>query len=170
MEENNISWTDLPEEILEIIMKKLVRSERIIMSSTCKNWQNRYLEFGSCSNNSYEVLPWLMACAWDVGIINLFDPTAQRTYTLKSKPRRKPYTILDFYSRNGWTLFSLEKPDRVCFFLYTPFTNEIIELPELKIRLDLKPEFSSAFLSTPTSSDCTVIVQLGRLQVQICRI
>lgn len=165
MQKKQVSWTDLPHEILSLITEKLIESEKISIKRTCK----ALYDVVHNQSNKHEILPWVMFhrnCT-----INLFDPAGQKTYALKSPPRllkpgwvNKDYTrskgweLNDctrfHYSKLGWLLFSNYKTKSI--FFYNPFSNEVVQLPYLEEQnaVVLQATFSSA----PKSPDCVTVV------------
>lgn len=98
----------------------------------------------------------------------LYDPAHDKKYTVDSKVLASKY---------GWVLFAKRENDEeeypymtnAALFLYTPFTNRIIHLPNFILKLDDKATFSMP----PDSPDCEIfVVRLDRdkkLLIRMCR-
>lgn len=98
----------------------------------------------------------------------LYDPAQDKKYTVDSKVLASKY---------GWVLFAKRENDEEEYpymtnaplFLYTPFTNRIIHLPNFILKLDDKATFSMP----PDSPDCEIfVVRLDRdkkLLIRMCR-
>ncbi|TXG65630.1 hypothetical protein EZV62_006905 [Acer yangbiense] len=108
----------------------------------------------------WEFLPWILCYYWNRKshnfICKLGDPSTQRNYIVKEATmvqKRFFRGAVPCTSRQGWVLFSevLDFNSRL-FFLYNPFTNEVIELPILEKRYR-----EATFSLSVNSSDCIVI-------------
>lgn len=143
------NWADHPVDILAIIREKLVRGDRIRMSTCCNHWNNCY-KSNKESNN--EVLPWLLGYHSSTKLLELSDLDGGTRYFLKPKCHIDFDHVEILALKRGWMLFLSIKGWTL--FFYNPFTNEIIELPKLPTKLGIV----STFLSIPSSHDCVVIV------------
>lgn len=84
-------------------------------------------------------------------LVLLYDPAQDKKYTVDSKVLASKY---------GWFLFAKRENDEeeypymtnAALFLYTPFTNRIIHLPNFILKLDDKATFSMP----PDSPDCEI--------------
>lgn len=160
----NICWADFPDEIVQVIMKRLCRADKIVVSSSCKNWWNLYNN-GMEDTEREEVLPWVISYSQFKGAQKLFDPVAQKSYNLKPL-QYYPYFYyaLPLDTKNGWMLFSKGVHYGTLLFFYSPFTNQVIDLPIINRVCKV-----GTFSSDPTSPDCTVIVTVttGRNRFEI---
>ncbi|TXG66211.1 hypothetical protein EZV62_007486 [Acer yangbiense] len=160
-------WSDLPEDIWRLIMEKLCWSERVPLCLVCKIWRDCIREI----KNTKEFLPWLMY--YDKGrkgncsICKLCDPSAKRIFTVKQTQIARNRDLVPHQSRHGWVLFSKGFFGLVIkhLFLYSPFTNQVIELPKLN-----KIYSKASFSLSPTCPDCMVIAlripKTGELEIK----
>ncbi|KAK0600400.1 hypothetical protein LWI29_014541 [Acer saccharum] len=175
-----IVWDDLPQDIASRILGKLAWSERARLCLVCKSWRRLFYEI----KNTQEFLPWIFCYNSDltsdgVRVCKLCDPFARRSYTVKDAAIVKNRDFSDARacdSRYGWVLFSKEIYDtvRMNFFLYNPFTNEIIELPRMEKNYRKITCYEKATFSlSPSSPSCTVIafsiLRDGKLGIETCQ-
>ncbi|KAL5768456.1 hypothetical protein ACOSP7_015003 [Xanthoceras sorbifolium] len=150
----------LSKDIVRLIMEKLP-------------WKDK-------SKDTEEFLPWGLRFYWDNqnsdggGTCKLFDLSTETCYTVE-KPtygtERELVGAVICASRCGWVLFSKlifvynhsSHYRNKIFFLYSPFTNEIIEFPLLERDQSQEATFSS----NPDSPDCTVIA-LSTRGINLC--
>ncbi|XP_022726836.1 F-box/kelch-repeat protein At1g57790-like [Durio zibethinus] len=179
-------WSNLPSDIVGHIIGKLYWSDRIRVRSVCKSW----LQVSQHGIPPIDQVPWIVGFAWSrnrdgriYSRCKLLDTALNKPYTVEDAYKGEDRAIFDeaiFQTcRYGWMLF-LKNPERVfsrcfCFFLYSPFTNEVIELPTLEIDYPISKSFIvTALFLTSTSSDCLVFY-LHRhhkdrsMQISICR-
>lgn len=159
-------WSNLSEDLLNLIIIKLCFSDRIRFRAVCKDW---HLSTGDQPVNE---LPWLMThtffYSWDVPAeeirVMLSDPVHKKTHTIPNF-----VGISDEYfncfkfsriraSKRGWLLLANNKRDtEIGIFLYSPFINKVIMLPTL---IALTPYNGVATFSSndPKVPDCVFIV------------
>ncbi|KAF8406563.1 hypothetical protein HHK36_008651 [Tetracentron sinense] len=136
-------WSDLPNDLLEQIMGRISSSaDQTRFRAVCKSWKST----GRVRPSNQ--LPWLLAYdddSWNQ--CKLVDPTSKRTYTVNTifngEEEKKNITVCA--SKHGWLLLSMGSS----VFLYCPFTNEKINLPNSETPFQI-----AAFSTTPTSPDC----------------
>ncbi|CAL5440398.1 unnamed protein product [Camellia sinensis] len=148
-------WTNLPSELLNLILSHLFLYDIKRFRNVCKTWQ---------SVASQQVVPspihcpitqshWLMFFRGYKMPLNFYNPLYADTYQM-AIPCELSGAVLRF-SNNGWLLMSRGE---CSMFFFNPFTNAKIDLPDL-------PECyyfdTISFSSVPTSSDCTVFGILG---------
>ncbi|XP_043688886.1 F-box/kelch-repeat protein At1g57790-like isoform X3 [Telopea speciosissima] len=136
-------WSELPTELLELIVSCLCIEDNVRFSCVCKKWQ--YVSHSLCVVNQS---PWLLFSPAEDGLIKFFDPSQGKFY-FDEIPELKATFIL--CSKDGWVLFSAFGYG---IFLYNPFTQSIIDLPCYIIY-----QFSTvrvALSCAPTSPDCVV--------------
>ncbi|KAL5768457.1 hypothetical protein ACOSP7_015004 [Xanthoceras sorbifolium] len=170
----------LSKDIVRLIMEKLPWKERVQLSLVCKSWKNLFDEI----QDTEEFLPWVMC--FDSGdggaTCKLSDPSTHTCYTLK-KPTYGTERELLFganicASRCGWVLLSnlIFVPSHLpcyynkIYFLYSPFTNKIIEFPLLESDETRKATFSS---NPDSPDDCSIIalsIQGGNLFIKTCNL
>ncbi|TXG65627.1 hypothetical protein EZV62_006902 [Acer yangbiense] len=131
------NWADLPTEILRMIMIKLFWSERLPSCLVKKTWHKCFLEI----QNEQQFLPWVLSYGRG-GICRLGNPSVQAASCIVKEAN---IDLLDgavaCASRHGWVLFEkkLDDPDNTLtnfyyqYFLYSPFTDEVIKFPKLKM-------------------------------------
>lgn len=156
------SWSRLPEDIIFSIMNRLGYVGQLRFRAVCKSWRQANIR----GIKSADTLPWKMAV----------DPRSCCFMTLLTI---KKYTVDSkvLASKYGWVLFAKRENDEeeypymtnAALFLYTPFTNRIIHLPNFILKLDDKATFSMP----PDSPDCEIfVVRLDRdkkLLIRMCR-
>ncbi|TXG65625.1 hypothetical protein EZV62_006900 [Acer yangbiense] len=148
---NKAEWGDLPKDSVRLIMEKLVWSDNFRMSLICKSWQECLHEI----ENTQEFLPWMMSynssdqSGDGGGICKLYDPVAKRSYIVEA-PILKGASPCQ--SKNGWVFFSKPIFNAMCYFFYSPFTYEVIELPKAEKKSFRKTMFSLS----PSSPNCMI--------------
>ncbi|KAK8648935.1 hypothetical protein V6N13_129677 [Hibiscus sabdariffa] len=173
-EKHALNWSDMPYDIVECILGHLCWRDRIRMRAVCKAWSvpSRHIP-------AIDKLPWVLK---DFSY-RLFDPftggyvrgKGGRRFIVEKLFGRSdgPLDAVPLASEYGWILFrndlkhdsKVEPPPPPMLFLYSPFTTEIIKLPELK-------EVASFSLNA-TSPKC-VIFLLGldssghKINVSLC--
>ncbi|KAK3230655.1 hypothetical protein Dsin_002536 [Dipteronia sinensis] len=138
-------------------------------SSVCKSWKQVFDEIRH-QEMEEEFLPWTLCFDWNKksegGTCKLCDPYARTSYIVKDPTERHLFLDAQLHtSRCGWLLFSKHN----IFFLYSPFTNQIIKFPESESLSSSKATFSL----NPTSPDFMVInlsAQPGKLNIKTCYI
>ncbi|KAK4842693.1 hypothetical protein QYF36_026208 [Acer negundo] len=161
------------------IQTSITKSERLRLSLVCKTWKECFHEI----KNIQEFLPWLMCYiwwdkTWDKthgrvdSICKLADPFAERCFTVEEATNGLEIEIFAsaraHVSSHGWVLFSRGIGNMCHYFLYSPFTHEVISFPGLMSR------FCSvaSFYLIPASSDCMVVAlssQNGeKLEINSC--
>lgn len=122
----------LPMHILRAILEKIFWKRRCELKLVCKNWKKVVDEI-----QSDERLPWLMYFDYSkpIDTCKLFDPSTPTTYSLKKDPE-KSKLLLDACTldiKHGWILLKKCKFTATQFFIYSPFTGETIDFPDLQI-------------------------------------
>ncbi|TXG65452.1 hypothetical protein EZV62_006727 [Acer yangbiense] len=131
-------WCNLPGNVLISIIERLCYVDQIYFRAVCKDWRSKI--YGSVRRS--DNFPWILAASTGdilsrniVSISNqcyLFDPIHKQKYTIENQ-------ILDgaqiHASKFGWLLLSRNTKSTYFFSFYSPFTNKIIELPELHMEL-----------------------------------
>ncbi|PIA35773.1 hypothetical protein AQUCO_03500262v1 [Aquilegia coerulea] len=164
MEESNhqgnqdISWNNLPTELLELILSFIFLGDCIHFRLTCKSWlsltpplrSNCHLKkFGS----EPQQLPWLMSFPGSNKCdCNLYHPIYSDAYTMNI-PELAGAIVRNV--KYGWLLMS---HGETSFFCFNPLTREIIKLPDMEVSLLLA---GISFSSAPTSSDFVVIAYVA---------
>ncbi|XP_019092359.1 PREDICTED: F-box protein At4g12382-like [Camelina sativa] len=92
----NPSFTDLPSDLLRMIMSHLVLEDNIRASAACKSWCE-----AAVSVRIVEKHPWLMCFRKRGNLVELRDPLQWNLYTL-TLPELAESTMC--YSRDGWWL------------------------------------------------------------------
>ncbi|KAI9185091.1 hypothetical protein LWI28_004058 [Acer negundo] len=157
-------WCNLPVNVLISIIERLCYIDQIYFRAVCKDWRSKI--YGSVRR--LDNFPLILAVstgdtlARDIVSIShqcyLFDPIHKQKYTIENQ-------FLDgaqiHASKFCWLLLSRNTKSAYLFSFYSPFTNKIIELPELNMELSAGKIFRDAmatFSTAPTSSDCVICV------------
>ncbi|XP_010433542.1 PREDICTED: F-box protein At4g00893-like [Camelina sativa] len=140
----NPSFADLPSELLDIIMSRLVLEDNIRASAVCKSWCEAAVPLRVVQKH-----PWLLCFRNRSKLVELRDPLQWNLYTL-SLPELSESTV--YYSRDGWLLMVLDKPRSKDVFFFNLFSREQITLPECELAFD-----KIAFSCPPTSDNCVVV-------------
>lgn len=146
-------------------------SDRLRLSRVCKFW-NEHLNINENEIKPADVLPWLMFYDWQAthdgrvrSVCKLGNPSVWRTFLVEEATSPAAAEDRDILvgakpcaSRYGWVLFTevIEESCLCCctlVFLYSPFTNEIVRLPELGMG-----NCKASFSLSPSSPDCVVFV------------
>ncbi|KAL5783685.1 hypothetical protein ACOSP7_008714 [Xanthoceras sorbifolium] len=151
-------WCDLPSNVIISIVECLYYVDQIRFRAVCKGWRSEIYGKVKYADN----FPWILALR---GISNrftyasemcyLYDPIHKQKYTI-----RNPILVASHIhaSKCGWLLLSRDTISTYRFSFYSPFTNKIIELPELDKRVSGKffQRGKATFSAPPTSSDCVI--------------
>ncbi|XP_047316579.1 F-box/kelch-repeat protein At1g57790 isoform X2 [Impatiens glandulifera] len=135
------TWSELPTELLEVIMSHLTLKENIRVSSVCKRWSTVAISVRIVNQP-----PWIMYFPKYGNLYEFYDPLHRKTYSLELPELQESKVC---YAKDGWLL--LYKPRTHSVFFYDPFTQEIIQLPKFEMTYQIV-----AFSSPPTSPDCIV--------------
>ncbi|CAH9071651.1 unnamed protein product [Cuscuta epithymum] len=144
-EENEHSFqhvrSELPREILEIIIGHLNLMDNIRASAVCKTW-NSVARFVRVSNKP----PWLMFLPKFGDLVDFYDPSLRKTYSVELPELRSSRLC---YTKDGWLLLYKPRTQRVLFF--NPYSRQLINLPKLELTYQIV-----AFSAAPTSPKCIV--------------
>ncbi|XP_047171530.1 LOW QUALITY PROTEIN: F-box protein At4g12382-like [Vigna umbellata] len=135
------SWADLPAELLELILSRLILADNIRASAVCKRWHSVASDVRVVSQS-----PWLMYFPKFGDCYEFYDPVQRKTYTLEL-PELNGSRVC--YTKDGWLLLYRPRTHRVFFF--NPFTRELIKLPRFEMTYQIV-----AFSCAPTSPDCVL--------------
>ncbi|KAK0576282.1 hypothetical protein LWI29_014879 [Acer saccharum] len=154
----------LSNDIVGLLMEKLSWKDKFTSSSVCKSWKQVFDEIRH-QDMEEEFLPWTLCFDWnkksDGGTCKLCDPSAQTSYIVKEPTERHLFHDSQLHaSRCGWLLFSKHN----IFFLYSPFTNQIIKFPESESLSSSMATFSL----NPTSPDCMIFEFRGEEYKENC--
>ncbi|XP_028795571.1 F-box/kelch-repeat protein At1g57790-like [Neltuma alba] len=135
------TWSDLPDELLELILSRLTLADNVRASAVCKRWH--------ASASAVRVVnqsPWLMCIPKFGSWCEFYDPVHRKTYSWE-------FTELTgsrlCYAKDGWLLLYRYRSHRVFFF--NPFTREVIKLPRYEMTCQI-----IAFSCAPTSPGCVL--------------
>ncbi|KAK9291550.1 hypothetical protein L1049_019498 [Liquidambar formosana] len=156
-------------------MERLHWGDRICVSAVCKRW---FLPIDGIQR--LDKLPWMMSynhiITYDskiYSVCKLADPSNKKNHfvedDVKGKRHRKIFVgAKACASKQGWVLFARKINERqTYFFVFSPFTDEVIKLPVLEWRYD-----KIAFSSTPISADCVflaLMVHSDYILISTCR-
>ncbi|XVF76192.1 hypothetical protein PTKIN_Ptkin13bG0247000 [Pterospermum kingtungense] len=135
------SWSDLPSELLELIMSHLTLEDNIRASAVCKRWHKVAISIRVVNQS-----PWLMYFPKYGNIYEFYDPSERKTISLEL-PELHGSRVC--YTKDGWLLLYRPRNHRVFFF--NPFTREMIKLPRFELTYQIV-----AFSCAPTSTNCVV--------------
>ncbi|XP_028113654.1 F-box/kelch-repeat protein At1g57790-like [Camellia sinensis] len=150
-------WTNLPSELLSLILSHLLLYDIKRFRNVCKTWQ---------LVTSQKVVPspihcpitqshWLMFFLGYKVPLNFYNPLYEDTYQMVIPPELSSAMLR--FSNNGWLLMSRGK---YSMFFFNPFTNAKIDLPDLREYYYFD---TISFSSVATSSDCTLFAILSLL-------
>lgn len=170
-EDQNLPY--LPPDIQKQILEKIsTGKERHKLSLICKEWKQLFDEI-----QSEEHLPWIICFNLDErnssNTCYLFNPSTQTTYNIK--PPENPHDRNLFVGAylhdiaRGWLLFFQGKYNQNLFFLYSPFTNQIIKFPKLISGL-IKPTIKLARISLKSTDPDYIIVNTDNQFVKTCHV
>ncbi|GMJ02908.1 FBox/DUF295-Related 1 [Hibiscus trionum] len=148
------TWSDLPVELLDLIMSGLPVEDNIRASAVCKRWHEVAVSVRAVNQS-----PWLMYFPKGSSLYEFYDPSERKIYHLEL-PELRGSRVL--HTKDGWLL--LYRHRNHCVFFFNPFTREMINLP----RFELTSQ-GAAFSCAPTSTDCVVftVTHEGPLVVAI---
>ncbi|KAG5551560.1 hypothetical protein RHGRI_009833 [Rhododendron griersonianum] len=169
-------WPDLPTEILASeVVSRLSSFDRIRFRAVCKNW-GRLLP-PPLHEDNVDKLPWLLEYHWNDDGLLLDEPMMLVCKLFDPSHHKQPYSVDQVIgqdirssivpkiraSNHGWLLFSWLKNPAVesvtSYFLFSPFTKQIIALPDLEHDIrSCCPVHIAAFSSDPCSPDCVFFV------------
>ncbi|KAK0606278.1 hypothetical protein LWI29_036079 [Acer saccharum] len=157
-------WCNLPGNVLISIIECLCYVDQIYFRAVCKDWRSKVYGSVRYSDN----IPWILAVSKKdissnlfVSISNqcyLYDPIHKQKYTIENQIL---YGAHIHASKFGWLLLSTNIRSTYFFRFYSPFTNKIIELPALDMKISAGKIFTNViatFSTAPTSSDCVICV------------
>ncbi|KAJ0014458.1 hypothetical protein Pint_19921 [Pistacia integerrima] len=143
----------------------------------CKNWR----KVNTDTVKSVDI-PWIMA--FNRCLFYLYNPLSRRIYTiLSARERGILLTRRPLDTKHGWGLFFNSTEDLrenywrmlTALFLYSPFTDELIDLPDFSHKLGQLSSFScvkGTFSTAPASSDCMIFLVMSytdKYCIGICR-
>ncbi|GMH09911.1 hypothetical protein Nepgr_011752 [Nepenthes gracilis] len=134
-------WSDLPAELLELILNELTLKENIRVSGVCKRWQSIAVSIRVVNQP-----PWIMYFPKFGDFHEFYDPLTRNTYSVQL-PELCGSRVC--YTKDGWLL--LYRPRTHCLFFFNPFTRRLIKLPRFEMTYQIV-----AFSCAPTSPSCIV--------------
>ncbi|XP_031247240.1 F-box/kelch-repeat protein At1g57790-like [Pistacia vera] len=135
------NWSDLPPELLELIMSRLTLEANVRASVVCKNWHGPAVSVRVVNQS-----PWLMYFPRYGNLYEFYDPSRRKTYSFELP---ELYGSRVCYTKDSWLLLYKMRTHRVFFF--NPFTRDMIKLPRFELTYQIV-----AFSCAPTSADCVV--------------
>ncbi|XWS43410.1 hypothetical protein CRYUN_Cryun16bG0101200 [Craigia yunnanensis] len=135
------TWSDLPVELLELIMSHLSLEDNVRASAVCKRWQKVAISIRVVNQS-----PWLMYFPKFGNLYEFYDPSERKTYSIEL-PELHGSRVC--YTKDGWLL--LYRPRNHHVFFFNPFTREMIKLPRFELTYQIV-----AFSCAPTSTSCVV--------------
>ncbi|WJX84829.1 hypothetical protein P8452_67357 [Trifolium repens] len=138
-------WADLPAEILELILSRLIVVDNVRASVVCKRWNS----VGS-SVRAGDQSPWLMYFPKTDLFYDFYDPVQRKTYSIEF-PELDDRRVC--YTKDGWLLLCRRQWSITQYFsLFNPFTREVIQLPRFE-----RTFCTAAFSCAPTSAECVIL-------------
>lgn len=134
-------WSDLPDEVLELIFSHLSLFDNVRASAVCKKWHSSATAVRVVNQS-----PWLMRFPKVGDWHEFYDPVHRKTYSCEF-PELSGSRLR--YTKDGWLLLYRPRSHRVFFF--NPFTREVIKMPRLEMTYQIV-----AFSCAPTSPDCVL--------------
>ncbi|KAJ4745128.1 F-box protein family-like [Rhynchospora pubera] len=146
--DNSRTWTDMPIELMQLLVPRLCLVDCVRLASLCKAWN-------SLSNLIQDAMvnPWLIYCENESSTWKIFDPVCGKEYSIDMKWLGFSENLTFLYSKDGWVLAS--KEDNSLFLINSLRRECVISLPKLNTCCRFKP---LAFSSAPTSPDCVVVI------------
>uniref|UniRef100_A0A7N0UYZ4 F-box domain-containing protein n=1 Tax=Kalanchoe fedtschenkoi TaxID=63787 RepID=A0A7N0UYZ4_KALFE len=132
-------WSDLPPELLELILSRLKLDDNLRASAVCKSWNEV-----ACVVRVVSQSPWIMYFNKSSDLYEFYDPTSRKIHLAELPELAETRAC---YTKDGWLL--LYKLGIQSLFFFNPFTREMIGLPTLKMTYQIV-----AFSAAPTSPDC----------------
>ncbi|GMJ02552.1 hypothetical protein HRI_003924400 [Hibiscus trionum] len=160
-------WSDIPRDIVERVIGYLNWTDRIRIRAVCKAWSTPNHHVPGISK-----VPWALKINY--GEYRLLDPFSGE-YIIKDSSIWKEYLVKHFArpcaSAYGWILLrkSLFYLQTERLFLYSPFTTEVIKLPDIGVPLPVLPMHQVyAFSLNATSPKCVIfLLHLRRYKINI---
>ncbi|KAL4339476.1 hypothetical protein GQ457_08G004050 [Hibiscus cannabinus] len=169
------NWSDLPCDILEVITGRMRWVDRIRIRAVCKAWS--LFPSSHIPPHGDDTLPWVMKFRWSPpnrdspvhGECLLLDPISGDYVVEEDINCHIFFDAIPCASSYGWVLFF---GTRRRFFLYSPFTTEVLLLPEFGQHLSLTYNIPVATFSlNATSPKCVIFVlsyKDGKIHVMLC--
>ncbi|BFG38611.1 F-box/kelch-repeat protein [Prunus yedoensis var. nudiflora] len=133
------TWSDLPTELLELIVSRLALKDNIRVSVVCKRWHSAAISVRVVNQS-----PLLMYFPKFGDLYEFYDPSQRKIYSLEL-PELTGSRIC--YTKDGWLLLYRPRSHRVFFF--NPFTRKMIKVPRFELTYQIV-----AFSCAPTSASC----------------
>ncbi|KAK8981391.1 hypothetical protein V6N11_027813 [Hibiscus sabdariffa] len=150
IEKQGPNWSDIPCDIVECIIRYLGLEDRFRIRAVCKAWSVANSHIPSIA--AIDRFPWALkkfgSLYGDYRLLDPFSGEYLREKILGGKECRLSF-VENLFGRSrvcsepnpyasvyGWVLFgcylALPPQRKMMLFLYSPFTSEVIKLPELK--------------------------------------
>lgn len=148
------SWSRLPDDLICLIMNRLYFVDLIRFRAVCKSWRKVSIE-GIVK--PADIFPWMMA--FDSDSCHLYDPSHKQKYTVNEPSPGIFINPVVLASKYGWILFAKTRQEdfvltKAKLFLYTPFGNQMIQLPKFKIMHHDKATFTASL----DSPNCQIFI------------
>ncbi|GAB4856384.1 hypothetical protein Ancab_014304, partial [Ancistrocladus abbreviatus] len=135
------SWSDLPAELLGLVLSRLTLKENIRVSAVCQRWHS--IAVSVCVVNQP---PWIMYFPKRGDFHEFYDPLSRKTHSVEL-PELCGSRVC--YTKDGWLLLYRPRTHRLFFF--NPFTHELIKLPKFEMTYQMV-----AFSCAPTFPTCVI--------------
>lgn len=151
-------WSDVPADLLTLILSCLDIKGAKLFLSICKTWRSVFdPKYLSPLGFPVPQSQWLIHKKTDQTKCKFFHPTYGFIYCIYILELRG--AVIQ-HSKGGWLLMSQEENQ---VFFFNPFSNAKIELPDLTY-----PFNAMTFTSIPTSSDCMVVAVVSNFDSDVC--
>ncbi|KAJ8650829.1 hypothetical protein MRB53_003852 [Persea americana] len=179
-------WSDLPQCLLELILERLILSDRLRFGSVCRSWRIAQVQ---CLYPPASQIPFPVFrrnSSIERRSIEFFSLSEKRIYKAPMPDCGTPmHCILCVSSSHGWLLFRTLDGHK-SGFLFNPFNRKYIQLPdEISFRTEyfngtffcnpitlpsgnFGTDLSGFFFSTPTNPDGVLYVKGCRYRFMLC--
>ncbi|KAJ7976134.1 F-box/kelch-repeat protein [Quillaja saponaria] len=135
------TWSELPTELLELVLSRLTLEDNVRASVVCKKWNSVAISVRVVNQS-----PLLMYFPKSGNLYEIYDPSQRKMYSLEL-PELSGSRVC--YTKDGWLLLYKPRSHRVFFF--NPFTQEVIKLPRFELTYQIV-----AFSCAPTYPGCVL--------------
>ncbi|EOA25256.1 hypothetical protein CARUB_v10018571mg [Capsella rubella] len=140
--EKDQTFSDLPSDLLKLVISLLPLKDNILASAVCKSWHKVCV-----SLRAVDTSPWLIYFPKTDESYELYDPSMEKTHSLQF-PELSGFRVCS--SKDGWLL--MYNANTYQLFFFNPFTRNCIPVPPLWMAYDQRMAFSC----DPTSTNCVL--------------
>lgn len=163
MEETTSNWSDFPQPLLELILKPLTLPDHLRCASVCRSWRKAQR---ATLHHPAPHAPFLIVRGMINNIISsqLFSLSEKRMEKTPVPHRFCPQSTIS--SSGGWLLLQ-DSDDTHIKFLFNPFTNTRVDLPEAE---EFVHYHYCLFFSTQADPDGALLVTKSNNKFLLCRL